>query len=542
VKRTRLVAASAGTVLALVTALLYGLPAIGQPVPDADYARGYAYGASALGGEEPQLDPLPERESVAPPPQPQEQVKRVSKQDIAVETSVADFLRIESDACLDTGASARLQFQINRARILARGQTLSPGETSENEGPNDPDPERELVRYPVGFPTTARCVAPANSDTPIQGPTPTGSPSPTPTSSPTASPTSSPTATPTGTPTPGATPTPTGTPARPPNCEVVVTNPNAANFSPVCRATSPLWHARGWARAVNVAGLVEEIRAEAVARCTEDGRLRVATGAAFGPTSSFNSNAQRPNQRLQVSSVGIAAVTFWETNWDPISNTTTDGSDTVWVNGLHIITSTGRDLIFSHAEATADCPAEPETPTPTDSTPTIEPPAACTPTPGREPSGLIIIGTQGPDAVAGTERDDIICTLGGDDLVDGLGGADLIILGSGNDEAEGGGGKDTIHGEEGNDSMSGGLFHDLLIGGEGNDQMKGTRGIDTLRGNQGADTLQGGDGDDVLRGGKGNDSLRGYNGDDLLNGDAGFDQCVAGRGRDRVKNCEGRGR
>ena|GEM_PF-6261682 len=537
-KRTRLVAASAGTALALVTALLYGLPAASQPVPEADYARAYSYGASAAGGQEPQVDPLPERESVAPPPEPQEQVKRVSKQDIAVDTAPADLLEIQADACLDTGAPAKLQADINEARILARGDTPAKDSNAENDGPNDEDPERVLVRYPIGFPGTARCVAPANSDTPIQGPTPTGSPAPT--SSPTATPTSTPTATPTSTPTGGPTPTPTGSPTPPPTCEAVVTNPNAANFSPVCRAKAPLYNAHGYARAVNASGF-EEVEAEAVARCTEDGKLRVATGADYDLTGVQRVPA-RPNQPLSVAIAGISSATFWETNWDPVTNTTTDGSDTVWVNGLHLITSTGRDIIISHAEATLDCPGdEPSpTPTPTDTIPDI--PLACQPTPGREPSGLIIIGTQGPDAVAGTERDDIICTLAGDDLVDGLGGADLIILGSGSDQAEGGGGKDTIHGEEGNDSMNGGTGNDLLIGGADNDQMKGNRGIDTLRGNTGADTLQGGNGDDVLRGGDGNDSLRGFNGNDLLNGDAGFDQCIPGRGRDRVKNCEGRGR
>ncbi|HVL64457.1 MAG TPA: calcium-binding protein [Actinomycetota bacterium] len=321
-----------------------------------------------------------------------------------------------------------------------------------------------------------------------------------------------------------------------------MTNPNAANFSPVCLAKAPLWNARGYARAANVLTF-EEIEAEAVARCTADGQAVVATAADYDLTANVGPDVvTRPNQPLDPAQLGlvrVSAVTFWETNWDPINMTTTDGSDTVWVNGMHIVTSTGRDIIVSRAEAKVECPGEEptETVTPTD-TETPEIPAACRPTPGNEPSGEIILGTNGPDAIAGTPRDDIICALDGDDLVDALDGDDLVILGRGDDEAEGGGGKDTIHGDEGNDSMSGGLFHDLLIGGAGDDQMKGNRGIDTLRGNKGADTLQGGAADDVLRGGSGNDSLRGYNGDDLLNGDKGVDQCIPGRGRDIMRNCE----
>lgn len=516
-KRTNVVAIGSVVAIALVTALLYGLPASGQAAAGPEKARGYAYGASALGGEDPQLNPLPEREAVAPPPAPQDNVKRVSTQDTAVDTGIVNALQVQADACLDTGASAKLQFDINTARILARGGKPESDPDDVNHGPSDPDPERELVRYPAGFPDTARCVSPASGGAPVQGPTPTGTP----------------------------TPAPTATPGSPPLCENVQTDPNKAGFSPVCLATSPLWNGRGYAEALDVLGVFEEVEGEAVARCNSNRELIVSSGADYDLTEVTGpASPDRPNQPLDpltLGLVGVSAVTFWETNWDPKTNTTTDGSDTVWVNGLHIITSTGRDIIVSHAEATAECPAEPTptpTPTETEEEPPPDIPAACRPSPGREPSGLIIIGTQGPDAIAGTERDDIICTLGGDDLVDGLDGADLIILGSGNDEAEGGGGKDTIHGEAGNDSINGGLLHDLLIGGDGSDQLKGNRGIDTLRGNDGADTLQGGEGDDVLRGGAGNDSLRGFNGNDLLNGDEGFDQCIPGRGRDRVRNCE----
>lgn len=507
-RRNRVVTLASIVVLGLVTALLYGVPAGGQTAPEPNFARAYSFGLSAVSGSELPIEPLPQAEAVAPPPMPQEQVKRVSKQDTAVDSLLGEILTIQADACLDTGVSAKLQAKINAARILARGEEPAGDDNDENEGPNDEDPERGEVRYPAGFPDTARCVTPAGSGVPIDGPTSTA------------------------TPTEEPSPDPTASPAGPPLCEEVVTDPEDPEFSPTCLATLPLWNSHGYAMASDVLGA--DVESEAVARCTEAGQLEVATAAEYGLTGLLASSTAEPNQELVIPVIAdVSAVKFWETNWDPVTNTTTDGSDTVWVNGLHIITSTGRDIIVSHSEATADCGED------TGPSPGPEPiPAACTPAPGQEPSGQVIIGTQGPDAISGTQQDDIICTLGGDDLASGLGGDDLIILGSGDDEAMGGGGKDTIHGDDGNDSMNGGLFHDLLIGGKGADQMKGNRGNDTLRGGRGADTLQGGNGDDVLRGGRGHDSLKGFNGNDILNGDRGVDQCIGGRGRDRVKNCE----
>lgn len=511
-RRDRLAVLSSIAIFALVTALLYGVPASGQTPPEADFARGYSYGASAIGGQDPQLDPLPEAEAVAPPPEPQGELKRVSKQDIGASTILGDLLKIESDACLDTGVSARLQHKMNAAEILARGEEPAGDDNDVNEGPNDEDPERGEVRYPAGFPDTARCVAPVGSGVPIEGPSSTVTPTEQPSPDPTASPTEA------------------------PLCEEVVTDPEDPEFSPTCLATFPLWNSHGYAMATDVLG--EDVQAEAVARCTADGELEVATGADYGLLGTLASSTDEPNQHLSIPVLAgeVSAVIYWETNWDPITNSTTDGSDTVWVNGLHIVTSTGRDIILSHAEATADCGGDDGGPSPGP-----DPiPAACTPAPGTEPSGQVIIGTQGPDAIVGTPRDDIICTLAGDDIASGLDGQDLIILGSGDDEGSGGGAKDTIHGDAGSDSLNGGLQHDLLIGGTGADQMKGNRGNDTLRGGRGPDTLQGGNGDDLLRGGRGHDSLKGYNGDDILNGDQGVDQCKPGRGRDFVRNCERR--
>ncbi|MGH2687565.1 MAG: LPXTG cell wall anchor domain-containing protein, partial [Actinomycetota bacterium] len=51
-------------------------------------------------------------------------------------------------------------------------------------------------------------------------------------------------------------------------------------------------------------------------------------------------------------------VVLWETNWDPSTGGTTDGSNTVFVNALHVTQSLlGIDLVASHAEATGACAA-----------------------------------------------------------------------------------------------------------------------------------------------------------------------------------------
>jgi RTX calcium-binding nonapeptide repeat (4 copies) len=92
------------------------------------------------------------------------------------------------------------------------------------------------------------------------------------------------------------------------------------------------------------------------------------------------------------------------------------------------------------------------------------------------------IGTNNPDVIHGTFRNDIIFALGGDDYVDGKFGNDLIY---------GGKGKDNLFGNFGNDSLYGGLDNDNLDGGDGDDKLFGGLGRDTLYGGNGNDTLQG---------------------------------------------------
>ncbi len=345
--------------LAAIVGLLVTGPSVGPVSADTvAKARGYAYGASEAAVSDP--DPrAPEAEAVVPPPPEQEQLQ--TKRDRDELLNVLGLVRaatVEADACVTNGTPAKLQLEINRARILARGDTPAADADTDNNGPKDEDPERGDATPAQGF--NDGCMRPGRvaPERPNESPSPSGSPSASPSASPTGgfqpgSP--SPSASGSG----SASPSPSGPPL--PNCEAAVTNPTATTFTgPHCRATLPLWHSRGYARAV-LAPLIAtsgDIFAEAVARC-ENGKEIFSTGARLtGTIGGLSADRQKPNQPLSLPIGGGAVATYWETNWDPRTNSTTDGSDTVWVNGLHIITPVD-DIILSHAEASADCPQGP---------------------------------------------------------------------------------------------------------------------------------------------------------------------------------------
>ena len=144
-------------------------------------------------------------------------------------------------------------------------------------------------------------------------------------------------------------------------------------------------------------------------------------------------------------------------------------------------------------------------------------------------SGLVIVGTSGPDDLRGGSGNDLICGLGGRDALRGRGGADRIF---------GGGGHDDIRGNAGNDTIGGNAGLDVIRGGGGSDVVRGGGQDDTIRGYIGRDRLVGGPGNDTLRGGRHNDRLVGNKGDDLLGGGAGFDTCRPGPGNDTRRSCE----
>lgn len=149
--------------------------------------------------------------------------------------------------------------------------------------------------------------------------------------------------------------------------------------------------------------------------------------------------------------------------------------------------------------------------------------------PQSDGTGLVIVGTNGPDDLRGDSQDDLICGLGGRDAIRGR---------SGNDRLYGGGGHDDIRGNAGGDQIYGQGGLDVLRGGGGDDTIRGGAQDDTMRGYIGQDLLIGGAGDDSARAGRHNDVLRGNSGRDLLDGGRGRDRCNGGRGNDTQANCE----
>lgn len=377
----------------LIGSLIVGVSSGPASADTVGFARGEAHGISTtLAATEDNME-APEVESAVPGPADQQQIRTDSDRDILLDVlGLAQVSSVESDACLDEGVSAKLQLQANDARIRARGEEPADDDNDTNDGPNDEDPERtEVTPFPgeidgcvrpgrSGPPV--RSVPPSPTGTPTNGtPTTAGTPTPTPTaiptsttaatSTPAAAPVEAPIAmqTPTQSPTqsPGATATPTPTTtAPPPNCEDADTDPESDDFTgPTCLATLPLWNARGYANTTaDTFFLGGDFQAEALARCEND-RVDFQTAADYGLVGALMGADYTlgPNHQLDLIVAGGGIVTFWETNWDPETGATTDGSDTVWVNAAHIVTP-AEDIIIGHAEATADCPAKP-TPTPT---------------------------------------------------------------------------------------------------------------------------------------------------------------------------------
>jgi LPXTG-motif cell wall-anchored protein len=134
-------------------------------------------------------------------------------------------------------------------------------------------------------------------------------------------------------------------------------------------SSTPADHnARGYAAVENLAALpgnlltADAVEAEAVARCTNN-EMKFATAARV--TDIHVAGVTLPqvitptvNQVLvDLPLLGLKVV-LWETNWNPSTGGTTDGSDTVFVNALHVTQSLlGIDLVTSHAEATGTCAA-----------------------------------------------------------------------------------------------------------------------------------------------------------------------------------------
>lgn len=123
------------------------------------------------------------------------------------------------------------------------------------------------------------------------------------------------------------------------------------------------WNSRGHAITEDLGAVTDQILADVIeseSAATCDGNDPVFGSAARIVNLSVAGTPivippPAPNQVI-VDAAGIT-ITFWETNWDPATGGTTDGSSTVFTNGVHIIAPGGIDLIVSHSEATAACTA-----------------------------------------------------------------------------------------------------------------------------------------------------------------------------------------
>jgi Ca2+-binding RTX toxin-like protein len=72
----------------------------------------------------------------------------------------------------------------------------------------------------------------------------------------------------------------------------------------------------------------------------------------------------------------------------------------------------------------------------------------------------LLLGTAGPDVLAGQNEKDCVVGYGGNDTLSGGNGTDVIL---------GGPGDDMLHGDNGNDYIDGGPGFDTCIGGSGTD-------------------------------------------------------------------------
>ncbi len=87
------------------------------------------------------------------------------------------------------------------------------------------------------------------------------------------------------------------------------------------------------------------------------------------------------------------------------------------------------------------------------------------PTAPLRPGGcrLAVLGTNGPDILAGSNGHDVVIGFGSADRMRGEGGHDCLV---------GGPGADTLNGGDGDDRLVGGRGRDVLIGGDGRERLR----------------------------------------------------------------------
>jgi hypothetical protein len=181
----------------------------------------------------------------------------------------------------------------------------------------------------------------------------------------------------------------------------------------------------------------------------------------------------------------------------------------------------------------------------------------CVSSPGVVEVGDVVIGTDGTDRIdcTGAPSGKVILGQAGDDAIAGSRHRDRIVAGDGDDTLTGGRGADHMDGGQGADTVSfrtapRGVRADLRAGtatGEGTDVLEsisrlvGSRNDDVLIGSPDGNVLRGGRGDDHLEGLGGRDDLRGGRGNDALIGGAGRDGLDGGRSRDACAEGTGPG-
>ena len=110
------------------------------------------------------------------------------------------------------------------------------------------------------------------------------------------------------------------------------------------------------------------------------------------------------------------------------------------------------------------------------------------------------IGTNGPDILTGTNRDDNLLGKGGNDVLFSLNGRDNLLGGPGKDIVLGE--NERLNASRGDKNLRGGLGNDIVVGGRGSDNVLGDAGNDFLADGPtrefSLDRLSGGDGNDVL--------------------------------------------
>jgi hypothetical protein len=84
----------------------------------------------------------------------------------------------------------------------------------------------------------------------------------------------------------------------------------------------------------------------------------------------------------------------------------------------------------------------------------------------------VVVGTSGPDRIAGSRLTDVVLGRGGSDSLRGGKGTDLLCGGGGDDRLRGGDGNDSLYGHSGDDVMKGGRNRNRFVGGPGRDTIR----------------------------------------------------------------------